>query len=386
LQFYKLFTAKIVKEVDFLRNLQMALVSSAQPIILFWSEYSQSCAKLRGMMSPQHLQLFEKVCIDAPAIREAIMDSSNLNIREVPCFLFLDQQGQIKGKFEGQSAFQWFQSLSRSGPSSGTPFGTLGMKPRQPEQYARNPPQPASENPAGSSVERILGGMKALTGAPQTEFQDESATFQAPRVSGSQARPHAPIIRPRPGMDLGRFPRGPSQEIYPEETEEEDDRYATDRPVKGLGHENMISSLSGFGRSEQAQMEEEQEQDEPLPASKLVAVGKGKRTVVIEDFSPNDETENQPIANDDDPSGMSIPRGDIPIAGEPSKKSTNADQVVRQGTMGGRGGTDKSKAIKDAAASMAASRQAEMEAQSEKHQGRAQPARSKVKKTPVNLT
>lgn len=369
----------LLKKYLFSQSLKMASVASAQPIILFWSEYSQNCAKLRGMMSPQHLQLFEKVCIDAPSIREAIMDSVNLNIQEVPCFLFLDQQGQIRGKFEGQSAFRWFESVAQTGPSA-------GMKTHQPPQYAHNVPSTASDSPIGSSVDKILGGMKALARAPGTEFQEESAVFQGSRVSGAQARHQAQITRSRPGADLGRFPRGPSHEIYPEEEdEEENEGHPSNLPVKGAGHDNMISSLSGFGRAERQQMEEEQEMaQEPLPSSKMVAVGKGKRTVVIEDFSPNDETENQPIVNDDDPSGMSIPRGDVPIVGEPSKKSTNADQVVRQGTMGGRGG-DKSKAIKDAAASMAASRQAEMESQSEKHQGRAQTARGKAKKTPVSL-
>lgn len=353
------------------------MASSVPPwIVLFWSEYSQNCAKLRQMMSPQHLQLFEKVCIDAPTIREALVNSMNLNIREVPCFVFLDQQGQIKGKFEGQSAFQWFASLARSNPAS-------EFKTRPPTQYAHSAPPTVEQNPAGSSVDKILGGMRALArGSTMEDFPAESTAFQGSRVSGAQARHQAQITRARSTPDLGRFPRGPSQELYEEEGEVDvqDERFLTDRPTRGEGHDGMVSSLSGFGRQ---QMEEQEESPEPSIASKMVAVGKGKRTVVIEDFSPESEVENHPIVNDDDPSGMSIPRGDVPIVGEPPKKSTNADQVVREGTMGGRG--EKGKAIKDAAASMAASRQAEMEAQSEKHQGRAQPARNKAKKTAVNL-
>lgn len=365
----------LLKKYHSLSNLNMA--SSVPPwIVLFWSEYSQNCAKLRQMMSPQHLQLFEKVCIDAPTIREALMNSLNLNIREVPCFVFLDQQGQVKGKFEGQSAFQWFASLAKSNPAS-------ELKARLPTQYAHTAPLTVDQNPSGSSVDKILGGMKALAARGSMEdFPAESTAFQGSRVSGAQARHQAQITRARPTPDLGRFPRGPSQELYEEEESgEQDERFLTDRPNRGEGHDSMISSLSGFGRAERQQMEEEQE--EPSAASKMVAVGKGKRTVVIEDFSPGAEVENQPIVNDDDPSGMSIPRGDVPIVGEPPKKSTNSDQIVREGTMGGRG--EKGKAIKDAAASMAASRQAEMEAQSEKHQGRAQPARNKAKKTAVSL-
>lgn len=351
----------------------MASVYS-QPIVLLWSEYSQNCAKLRGMMSSQHLQLFEKVCIDAPTIREAVMNSSDLGIQEVPCFVFLDQQGQIRGKFEGQSAFRWFESLAQSIPAS-----------RMKDQNI--PPSMRSDNPVGSPVDKILGGMKTLVKSPVTEFQEESSHFQAPRVSGAQARHQAQVTRARAGPDLGRFPRGPSHEIY-EEDPDEHENYPPpqDKPVKGEGHGNMISSLSGFGRNEQEQMEEEP--DESAPSSKMVAVGKGKRTIVIEDLSPNAEGEERPtgVGNDEDPSGMNIPRGDIPIVGQPSKKSTNADQVVRQGTMGGRGGTDKSKAIKDAAASMAASRNSEMESQSEVKRGRAQPAQQKAKNTPVSLT
>lgn len=317
-------------------------------------------------MSPKHLQLFEKVCIDSPAIREAVLDSLNLGIREVPCFVFLDRQGQIRGKFEGQSAFRWFESLTQANH----PNYHSSPQHERPSTFSDNM---RGENPTGSSVEKILGGMKALARAPSSdrEFPEESAAFQGPRVSGAQARHQAQITRARPGADLGRFTRGSSR--YLEEEEQDDgqtERFQTDKPIKGEGHDNMISSLSGFGRSERGdQQEMEDESEEPSPASKMVAVGKGKRTVVIEDFSPNAEVENQVIVSDDDPSGMSIPRGDIPIVGEPSKKSTNSDQVVRQGTMGGRGNSDKSKAIKDAAASMAASRQAEMEAQSEERRG-----------------
>lgn len=370
----------------------MALVSS-QPIILFWSEHSPNCAKLRGMMSPQHLQLFEKVCIDAPQIREVIVDSSNLGIREVPCFLFLDQQGQIKGKFEGQSAFQWFKSLTGHSQHS------LPIQETQHPLSHTRAPHTIPEQPVGSSVDKILGGMKGLargqviSETETGEFPRESIEFQGSRVSGAQGRNrNVPVTKSRPRADMGRFINGSLQEEFPEEESfAEEQRFHQNRPVKGEGHENMVSSLSGFGRAEKDQgmggMGETDEQENAGVASKMVSVGKGKRTIVIEDFSPNMEAENQSenrgITNDDDPSGMSIPRGDIPIAGEPPKKSTNSDQVVRQGTMGGRG--DKGKAIKDAAASMAASRQAEMETQSEKQQGRAQPARNRAKKSAVNL-
>ena len=71
---------------------------------------------------------------------------------------------------------------------------------------------------------------------------------------------------------------------------------------------------------------------------------------MIEDLSvaaepERDERDEVAVKFNEDPSGMSIPRGDVPIRGEPPKRSTNADEVTRQGSMGGRG-KQKASAIK----------------------------------------
>ena len=379
----------------------MASPTPAQVIVLFWSEHSPNCAKLRQMMTEADLKLFEKVCIDSPIIRQAILDSLNLAIDIVPCFLILDRQGKPLAKHEGPAAFRWFQTFSRPG--------------------TRRPGPPPG--PIGSPVEKILGGMRALANKPRGPPSMADPTFSAmpdpsgmrgpastaydpsgmrgPPLAGAQARGPTAVTRPRPQPDMGRAGRRPFQGLAAEPEWGQDDTHAMAgpvRPVRGEGHEHMLSSLSGFGQPEDAYEEHEatssvarrappEEEDAP---PRMVSVGRGRGAVMIEDLSAaaepeRDERDEVAVSFDEDPSGMSIPRGDVPIRGEPPKRSTNADEVTRQGSMGGRG-KQKASAIKEQAAAMAAARSAEIETQNETRQGRAQPAKAKARGTPIKLT
>ena len=54
---------------------------------------------------------------------------------------------------------------------------------------------------------------------------------------------------------------------------------------------------------------------QPLPPRRQVPINAGgNRVKMIEDLTPIEEPEEQPILNDDDPSGMNIPRDD-PMSG-----------------------------------------------------------------------
>lgn len=109
---------------------------------------------------------------------------------------------------------------------------------------------------------------------------------------------------------------------------------------------------------------------------------------MIEDFTPEDDEDDQGFAMPQfgsDPSGMGIPRGDVPIAGKPSSKSTNADEIVQQmGRMGGRS-NEKQTAIKEAAAAMAAQRDQELEHASQRREAKMQPQRSQGRRKPIQL-
>lgn len=340
--------------------------SNVKTVILLWSVHSESCSKLRQMMTEDDLRLFEKICIDNPEIRQAVIESSKIQIKYVPCFLLIGERGQILSKFESNDAFQWFESIRK--------------------QKNPGPTEPQT----GSSVDKILAGLKSMSRTvDQSDLIDQSLT-------GIQSRASGQITRPRPGADLGKMPRRPFSVLGSDYETEED--AMPSRPVRGQGHDNMLSSLSDFGQQPEERSSGmrptsimETDPYNPIPeqetsGNRMVSVGKGKRAIVIEDLTPSDEPNNNEnfVSLDTDPSGMGIPRGDIQIKGEPQKKSTNSDEILQRGSMGGRG-KEKGKAIKEAASAMAAQRDAEMEHQHEVKQGKTKQAKGSARGTPITV-
>lgn len=324
-------------------------------VILLWSEHSEKCAQLRQLLSQEQLSLFEKICVDNDQIRSIICGSQKLQIRFLPCLLILNEYKDILAKFEGNDVFKWFAQHTQSRPSI----------------------------PSHSRVDKILEGMQQL--APKVQ---ESRQFSGPPLVGPQSRGPTNITRPRGMPDIGRPLRGGNILSSDRGMVDEDGTLVI--PERGEGHENMISSLSEYGQQEYdpSGMEissggRNENREEP----KMVAVGKGKKSIMIEDLTPDNE-EEQDLAMPEfgsDPSGMNIPRGDIPIAGKPSSKSTNADEIVQQmGRMGGRS-NEKQAAIKETAAAMAAQRDSEIEQSNQRRQGKMQPQRTQGRKKAIQL-
>jgi hypothetical protein len=325
--------------------------AQSQSAILLWSEHSEKCAQLRQMMNDEQLRLFEKVCVDNDQIRNMICGSNKLQIQFLPCFLILDAQKTLLAKFEGTDALKWYaENLQKSSP----------------------PP------PSLSRVDQILEGMQQLP-------RPESQGFSGPPLAGPQSRGPPNITRPRGMPDIGRPLRGGSMLSSDRGMIDEDGEISM--PVRGEGHENMRSSLADYG----------QQDDDPSgmglmpsrrddPEPRMVPIGKGKNPIMVEDLTP-DEDEPQFAVPDfgDDPSGMGMPRGDIPIAGQPSSKSTNADDIVnRMGKMGGRS-NGKQAALKEAAASMAAQRDSDMEQANQRRQAKMQPQKNQGKRKAIRL-
>jgi hypothetical protein len=331
--------------------------SQSQSAILLWSEHSDKCAQLRQMMNEEQLRLFEKVCVDNDQIRNMICGSDKLQIKFLPCFLILDAQKNLLAKFEGVDALKWYsQNLQKSLPPSPSP-------------------------PSHSRVDQILEGMQQL---PRSQLP-ESQEFSGPPLAGPQSRGPPNITRPRGMPDIGRPLRGGSMLSSDRGMVDEDGEISM--PVRGEGHENMRSSLVDYGQQEDdpsgmGLMTSQREDPEP----RMVPVGNSKNPIMIEDLTP-DEDEPQFATPDfgDDPSGMSMPRGDIPIAGQPSAKSTNADDIVnRMGKMGGRS-NGKQAALKESAAAMAAQRDSDMEQANQRRQAKMQPQRNQGKRKAIRL-
>lgn len=344
----------------------MAAVQPRQSAVLLWSEHSERCAQLRQMISDEQLRLFDKVCVDNDQIRSMICGSERLQIRFLPCFLIFDGQKNIIAKFEGDNALEWFVK----------------------NMQQKRPPQAAPPGPSHSRVDSILEGMRGLI--PKTlETRDlpshKTQGFNGPPLAGPQSRGPIDILRPREMHDIGRPMRSRPRGMIDDEEEVPNIPIGED----GYGQESFGKDPSGMGianRGSERQYDDSQEYEQPEPP-RMVAVGKGKNSIMVEDLTPNDEEELEFAMPEfgSDPSGMSIQRGEVPIAGSPPSKSTNADEIVQQmGKMGGRA-RQKQTAIKEAAATMAAARDAEMEQASQKRQASMQPQRTQGKRKAIRL-
>jgi hypothetical protein len=238
---------------------------SSPTLILLYSEYSANCKKLRGLIKEEHLDLFEKICIDSEEVRDAILSSENIQINNVPCFLYIFPDGTV-AKYEAIKAFEFIVQ-----------YITALTAPKQPVSTS----QPSGGLPV-SSIDKLMAGMRSLPGSnPQT---------QGLPLAGAQARKPTEVHIPRGPPDVPQR-RGPRRQPFQGITSERDisGENTPERPVLGEGHEDMVSSLSGMGRArepfESAMMEDPQE------APRTISVGRGPQATVIQDLTPEHEEE-----------------------------------------------------------------------------------------------
>ncbi len=360
---------------------------SRQPAaVLVYSEYSTKCKDLRGLIRDDQLDLFHRINADPEPIRQALLNPSNLvKIDSVPCILVTLPNGDIS-TYEGDKAIEWVAHFLRS-----------GGKPMQPpkERFAgQDPPSDPAPHPRGmpvSSVDRILSGMKHLPGSPpdlgayQPEHQPE---YMAPAMAGTQGRRSPPmhIGRGEPDLPAGR--RGPRRTPFQGITSERDiaGDEPPERPRLGEGHEGMRSSLPGLGLDDDPMYG--QEPPEPVDAPpRLVQAGRGPGATMIEDLTPEapdvgDDGGGLPSL-DEDPSGMGIPRGEVPIAGGKNPTKTENRQQ-KMGTMGGRS-SQKGSDIKTLALAMAKARESESADNNSRGQAPAREQRATGRKTTVQM-
>lgn len=309
-------------------------------LILLYSEYSDNCHKLRRLIKDEFLNHFEKVCIDSEEIRDAIVKSEGIKINEVPCFLHVYQDGTV-AKYEANDAFKLIM------------------------QYMANNSEPNKQNQSVglpvSSVDKILSGLNNLT--------------HAPPLSGAQSRKPIELNLHR-NEPPKRGPRRPFHGITSERDIESGDEPT--RPTRGEGHENMRSSLSGIGRTI-GEDYEEMMQSEPETAQQEL-----RKDSIIQDLTHTEDIETF----EEDPSGMSIPRADIPILGSKNPASNKPQQQTlgqTLGQMGGRG-KEKTNSVKALARKIAAAREAEEKNNSITNQEPARSQRSSSKSRVIDIS
>ena len=74
--------------------------------MLLYSKYSKHCIDLLNIITINEIAGFTNVCIDEPQIRDRILKSATLKIRQVPCIISEDRQ-----VYEGELAFRLVNSI-----------------------------------------------------------------------------------------------------------------------------------------------------------------------------------------------------------------------------------------------------------------------------------
>lgn len=331
--------------------------------LLLWSDFSKACQSLRSSLKPEQMELLKRncksICVDSEEIRQAILNAQNVKVNNVPCLIDVYTDGTI-ATYESEKCFHKLTELIQN-------FSTSPMAKQQAQQASQS------------------GGLPVSSVASLLEGRDSTS----PMLPGKQGRrPKEIKILPRTadlarGMTQIDAPPGFDQDSVPEEsnmfTEEEEvlEQMHSNRPNRGEGHSRMVSSLpdvGGRGLGDAVEYEAEYETEQPIRQKKPFKQ--------IQDVTP---MEDDPIAASlaEDPSGMGIPRGDgIPI-GNKSSSSSQPDREHQ--TMGGRGGQEKSAAIKNLASKMAAARQQEQEKIDEAKKGPPQQKRRSSKKEAIAI-
>lgn len=343
--------------------------------VLLFSNFSPKCKELKESLSQEHLNLFKPICIDSEEIREIILNSENINIEYVPCLLEGYSDGTIAKYENEQLLYKIKELITKSQPQV------------QPQTINNNP----------QIMNNDLSHVDSLIHQEEPENYYYQQSQQEIQVKGLQSKksPEINIQSRQPDVPMSR--RGPRGQQYNDMLSSERDLHENKlrRPVRGDGHEEMISSLQDIGKNTRDPFdidlnydddEEDDFQPELEPENRSVVVGRGKQAKIIQDITPmddeNDDNFKDDMISDDDPSGMGIPRTDnVPIAGKSSSKSSESPA----GNMAQRGGVQKTKALKNLAAQIAAAREKEEKKIENMKQGPIKNQRNSSKGLPISM-
>lgn len=83
-------------------------------ILVVYSEYSKRCKKFIEQLQTDSIidaNKMNKLCIDCPAVRDAILKQENVILKKVPAVLVKSTTDTID-VYEGKTAFEWLQAFS----------------------------------------------------------------------------------------------------------------------------------------------------------------------------------------------------------------------------------------------------------------------------------
>jgi hypothetical protein len=80
--------------------------------VILFSKYSTACKKFMDTVNTGNLNLnFNYLCVDNKEIRERIVSSTEIDIKQVPCLLVINEQTGSIDKYEGQDSFIWVNDI-----------------------------------------------------------------------------------------------------------------------------------------------------------------------------------------------------------------------------------------------------------------------------------
>lgn len=82
-------------------------------ILIVYSEYSKKCKKFIEQLESDSIidsNKLNKLCIDCPAIRDAIIKQENVVLKKVPAVLV--KTNDMIDVYEGKTSFEWLQTFS----------------------------------------------------------------------------------------------------------------------------------------------------------------------------------------------------------------------------------------------------------------------------------
>ena len=80
--------------------------------VILFSKYSSACKKFMDTVNTGNLNLnFNYLCVDNKEIRERIVSSTEIDIKQVPCLLVINEQTGSIDKYEGQDSFIWVNDI-----------------------------------------------------------------------------------------------------------------------------------------------------------------------------------------------------------------------------------------------------------------------------------
>ena len=87
-------------------------IPSSEYFVVLFSKYSNACKKFLDTINNGKLNMnFNYLCIDNKDIRNRIVTSSEIDIKNVPCLLVINEQSGSIDKYEGQDSFIWINDI-----------------------------------------------------------------------------------------------------------------------------------------------------------------------------------------------------------------------------------------------------------------------------------